>query len=81
MQHVYAFDQNVEGFKRKLLEDFSVLPPCFMTSASKGTGRGTLLNVIAQLRAAKVSKLKVLALQGKAVLVKYPAHKRPVQSF
>ena len=39
-------DRNVEAFKAKLLEEWEELPPIFITSAEKKTGRDDVLNYI-----------------------------------
>ena len=39
-------DRNVEAFKAKLLEEWEELPPIFITSAEKKTGREEVLNYI-----------------------------------
>ena len=39
-------DRNVEAFKAKLLEEWEELPPLFITSAEKKTGRDEVLNYI-----------------------------------
>ena len=39
-------DRNVEAFKARLLEEWEELPPIFITSAEKKTGREEVLNYI-----------------------------------
>jgi GTP-binding protein len=39
-------DRNVEAFKTRLLEEWEELPPLFITSAEKKTGRDEVLNYI-----------------------------------
>ena len=39
-------ERNVEAFKAKLLEEWEELPPVFITSAEKKTGRDEILNYI-----------------------------------
>ena len=39
-------DKNVEAFKARLLEDWEELPPIFITSAEKRTGRDEILDYI-----------------------------------
>jgi GTP-binding protein len=39
-------DRNVEAFKARLLEEWEELPPIFITSAEKKTGRDDVLNYI-----------------------------------
>ncbi|MBR6272738.1 MAG: YihA family ribosome biogenesis GTP-binding protein, partial [Bacteroidales bacterium] len=39
-------DRNVEAFKARLLEEWEELPPIFITSAEKKTGRDEVLNYI-----------------------------------
>ena len=41
-------ERNVEAFKAKLLEEWEELPPIFITSAEKKTGRDDILNYIEQ---------------------------------
>jgi GTP-binding protein len=41
-------DKNVEAFKAKLLENWEVLPPIFITSAEKKLGRNEVLDYIEQ---------------------------------
>jgi GTP-binding protein len=41
-------ERNVEAFKAKLLEEWEELPPIFITSAEKKTGRDDVLNYIEQ---------------------------------
>ena len=41
-------ERNVEAFKAKLLEEWEELPPIFITSAEKKTGRDEILNYIEQ---------------------------------
>lgn len=40
---------NTETFKKELLKYWEELPPCFITSSSKKTGRDELLDYIAQI--------------------------------
>ena len=42
--------ENMEAFKRILLEDWDYLPPCIATSSRQGKGKGQLLALLAQLR-------------------------------
>jgi GTP-binding protein len=44
-------DKNVEAFKARLLEDWEELPPIFITSAEKKTGREEVLDYIEQQNA------------------------------
>ena len=44
-------NHNVEAFKNRLLEEWEELPPMFITSAEKKTGRDELLNYIEQQNA------------------------------
>ena len=39
-------DRNVEAFKARLLEDWEELPPIFITSSEKKTGRDEILDYI-----------------------------------
>ena len=44
-------ERNVEAFKAKLLEEWEELPPIFITSAEKKTGRDEVLDYIEQQNA------------------------------
>ena len=44
-------NRNVEAFKAKLLEEWEELPPIFITSAEKKTGRDEILDYIEQQNA------------------------------
>jgi GTP-binding protein len=44
-------NRNVEAFKAKLLEEWEELPPIFITSSEKKTGRDEILDYIEQQNA------------------------------
>jgi GTP-binding protein len=44
-------NRNVEAFKEKLLEEWEELPPIFITSSEKKTGRDEILDYIEQQNA------------------------------
>ena len=42
-------NMNVEAYKKKMLETWEEMPPCFITSAEKGNGRDEVLDYIEQI--------------------------------